>query len=152
MTRKLRVLLVDDDYDDRLLFASALEESGMQIDLFEAATGYAAIDFLLGQPPYDDRKAFPFPDLMLLDLKMPGMDGFSVLKHMRAEGATKSLPIFVFSSSNLPSDVRRAYALGVNGYHPKPASFLDLVALLRTVLMPWHKIDLQSAQRKSFEP
>ncbi len=140
MIRRFRVLLADDDYDDRMLFATALEESGMQVDLFEVTSGYAALDFLLGQPPYEDRKRFPLPDLMVLDLKMPGMDGFSVLRHLRAEPSIKDLPVFVFSNSSLPSEARKAYALGANAYHQKPTRFLDLVALLRIMLMPWQRV------------
>lgn len=151
VTRKFRILLVDDDPNDRLLFASALEQIGMQTELFEATSGYAGLDYLLGQPPYDDRKRFPFPDLMLLDLKMPGMDGFSVLKHLRAVASTKDLPVFVFSNSNVPSDVRRAYALGANAYHQKPSHFIDLVALLRIMLMPWLKVYSHASHRKSAE-
>jgi CheY-like chemotaxis protein len=139
-SRKFRVLHVDDDYNDRLLFASALEEIGLEIDLFQAGSGYGAIDFLLGQPPYDDRKKFPLPDLMLLDLSMPGMDGFTVLKHVRAESSIKGLTVYVFSNSNLTAEISRAYALGASGYHQKPARYLDLVALLRIILMPWQKV------------
>ena len=151
VTRKFRILLVDDDYDDRCLIVSAIQEGGMEIDLFEAASGYDAIDYLLGQSPYGDRGKFPFPDLVLLDLKMPGIDDFALLKHVRADASLKNLPVFILSNSTMESDVKMAYGLGVNGCYQKPSRYQDLVALLQSVLLPWHNVYSGLRQRTSPE-
>jgi len=151
VTRKFCVLLVDDDYNDRLLFESAFGQSGLHGQLFEANDGVAAIDYLLGQGLYDDRIKFPFPDVVFLDLKMPGMDGFAVLKQIRLTAALKDLPVMVLSNSRLESDVKTAYALGANAVHQKPSRFLDFVNLLRTLLTPWHRVYFGDTSRKSSE-
>src|SRR6266850_6154984 len=105
MTGKLRVLLVDDDNDERHVFATALKRTGLNVDLFEATDGFAAINYLLGNEPYSDRAKFPLPDVMFLDLNMPAMDGLAVLKEIRASLGFQDLPIVVLSNSELQTDV-----------------------------------------------
>src|SRR5215468_8357473 len=105
MPRKLQVLLVDDDADDRLLFARALRRSGLDVDSFEATDGASGINYLRGSDHYADRAKFPFPDLVFVDLKMPGVDGFDVLKEIRTRLGLQNLPVVVLTSSNLKGDM-----------------------------------------------
>ena len=132
MTRKCNVLLVDDDENDRLLFSSALNATGLDIELFETSDGYAAINYLLSAEPAQ----FPIPDVVVLDLKMPGMDGFAVLKEIRSRPELKRLTVYVLSNSNQESDIVTAHALGANAAYYKPSHYKDLVGLLQTVLPP----------------
>ncbi len=140
MARKWRVLLVDDDEDYRQLFACALKESGLKVELFEATDGFAAINYVLGNEPYADRKKFPFPDLAFVDLKMPGMDGLAVLKEIRTKLGLQNLPIIVLTTSDLQADVTAAYCSRASAFHQKPPRYQDLVSLLQTVVPLWLNI------------
>lgn len=140
--------MVDDDPNDRLLFASALEDSGVAADLWEADSGFAAMNYLLGHPDYADREKFPIPDVVFLDVKMQGMDGFAVLREIRRRPAIKNLPVIVFSNSTILADSKTAYALAANAFYEKPASFRKLVNLLRAVLTPWEKLEPTASARK----
>jgi CheY-like chemotaxis protein len=137
MTRKWRILLVDDDEDYRQVFARALKESGLNVDLFEATDGFAAINYLVGNEPYADRERFPFPDLAFVDLKMPGMDGLEVLKEIRTRLGLQNLPIIILTTSELPADVAASYSCRASAFHQKPPWYQDLVRLLRTVVPLW---------------
>ena len=147
MTRKCNVLLVDDDENDRLLFCSALKGTGLDIELFEAADGYAAINYLLSAEPAQ----FPFPDVVFLDLKMPGMDGFAVLKEIRSRPELKRLTVYILSHSNQKSDMVADHALGANAAYFKPARYNELVGLLQTVLTPWCSTSPRDPKQKPKE-
>jgi len=140
-------LLVDDDENDRLLFGSALKDTGLNVELSEAPDGYAAINYLLSAEPAE----FPLPDVVFLDLKMPAMDGFQVLKEIRSRPELKRLTIFILSHSNERSDMIRAHALGADAAYRKPTHYKDLVGLLLTVLTPWCSIAPSDSKRKSKE-
>jgi two-component system, response regulator len=147
MTRKCNVLLVDDDENDRLLFGSALKATGLDIELIETPDGYAAINYLLSAEPAE----FPFPDVVFLDLKMPGMDGFAVLKEIRSRPELKRLTVYILSHSNQKSDMVTAHALGANAAYYKPSHYKDLVGLLQTVLTPWCQRTPGAPKRKTKE-
>jgi CheY-like chemotaxis protein len=145
----LKLLLIDDDPDDRTLFTTALGETGLAVDLTEATDGYAALNYLFGRGDYADRAKFPLPDLIFLDLKMPGIDGLGVLKEIRSNPQLKHLPIIVLSNSALKSDLVAAYALGAKAAHQKPVHFRGLVHLLQTVISPWLNTRSGDSKRKS---
>ncbi|SRR6266481_5293096 len=147
MTRKCSVLLIDDDDNDRLLFSSALKATRLDVDLAEASDGYAAINYLLSA----QHAEFPFPDVVFLDLKMPAMDGFAVLKELRSRREFNRLMVFVLSHSNQRSDMVTAHALGANAAYRKPAHYRDLIGLLQTLLTPWCNIPPGDSTRKSKE-
>jgi two-component system response regulator len=136
-TRKWQFLLVDDDYDNRQLFALALKRSGVEADLCEAADSLAAINYLLGNKPYDDRAKYPYPDLIFLDLKMPEIDGFEVLKKIRMSVGLQNVPVIVLTNSNSERDAAAAYCFGASAFHQKPFKHDDLVGLLQTVIRLW---------------
>ena len=136
------MLLIDDDEDFRLLFASALEESGLDVGLFGVTDGFAAINYLLGNEPYADRANFPLPDLVFLDLAMPGKGGFDVLNDIRNKLGQQQLPIIVLSDSAIKTDVAAAYSSQASAFHRKPSRYRDLVSLLRTVIPLWPDIGI----------
>lgn len=129
MSAKYRVLLADDSEDDRFLVARALKRSDALQLVHEVENGEHAVNYLRGADQFSDRELFPFPDLLLLDLKMPRMDGFDLLEWMRDNGCKPS-KVVVFSSSPLPQDVRRALELGADSYQLKPRHIEDLPVLI----------------------
>ena len=144
-------MIVDDDADDRLLFSRALEKSGLNVELFEATDGYAAINYLLGNEAYADRSRFPFPDVVVLDLKMPGMDGFEVLKQIRANMGLQNLPVIIFTNSDSKKYAAAAYSSHASAFHQKPYGSDELVRLLQRVIPLWlHPIPgISGATRES---
>src|SRR4029077_13538322 len=112
-----------DDENDALLIGRAFRRSGWGKDLQNVRGGEQGVDYLSGHGSYANRERFPLPFLVLLDLKMPGLDGFEVLQWLRAEPELKRLLVVVLTSSNLQADVDRAYELGANSYLVKPVEF-----------------------------
>jgi CheY-like chemotaxis protein len=102
------------------------------------ADGQEAIDYLNNTGKYSDRNAFPLPDLIILDLKMPRVSGFDVLQWIRNDGLARLIPVIVLSSSALTADVNRAYTLGANAYMVKPAEAVALERLIQTISDFWH--------------
>ena len=135
------ILLVDDDENDVLLLQRAFKKAGLHDWLRVATAGQEAIDYLGGQGQYSDRDRFPLPFLMLLDLKMPGTDGFEVLRWARCEPDLKRLLIVVLTSSNLQTDVDRAYELGANSYLVKPVEFDEMVNMVQRFQAYWAEIN-----------
>src|SRR5687767_9339564 len=132
------VLLVEDSPDDVWLVRRAFTSAGLEHPLFAVEDGGQAIDYLCGKGQYADRKAFPLPSLVIADLKMPRVDGFQLIKWMRGDTPARIIPIIVMSSSALAQDVNRAYELGANAYMVKPANYLALERLFRTIADFWN--------------
>lgn len=126
------ILLADDDAGDRELTRYALSEGTVAVDLRCVEDGEQAIDYLAGNPPFDQRSAHPLPDFMLLDLKMPKRSGFEVLEWVRSRAELRSLPIAVLSSSSERRDVERAYEAGASSYLVKSADLDAFAAALRS--------------------
>jgi CheY-like chemotaxis protein len=135
------ILLVDDDENDVLLLQRAFKKAGLHDWLRAVTAGQEAIDYLGGQGQYSDRDRFPLPFLMLLDLKMPGTDGFEVLRWARSEPDLNRLLIVVLTSSNLQTDVDRAYELGANSYLVKPVEFDEMVNMVQRFQAYWAEIN-----------
>ncbi len=121
------VLLVEDNEDDVFLMRQAFRKAGIPGRLGAVEDGAEALAYLRGEGAFADRIRHPWPDVVLLDLNMPRMNGFEVLESVRAVPAWDHLAVYVFSASNLPADVRRARALRANGYVLKPNRHDDLV-------------------------
>ncbi len=141
LTNTIPILVADDDAQDTMLVKMAVERSALGLKLESVRDGEEAIDYLLGKSPFTDRQAHPFPKLLLLDLKMPRVNGFDVLDFVRREPALRQLPIVIFSSSDDPKDIRRAYESGANSYLCKPHSNEDLSALLKALEDYWCKFN-----------
>jgi len=134
----LPILLVEDNPDDVFLFTRALSKARRPHPLHVVSSGREAIDYLSGAGKYSDRNAFPLPDLIMLDLKMPIVSGFDVLKWIRTDGMARLIPVIVLSSSALTEDVNHAYSLGANAYMVKPADAGALERLIQTISDFWH--------------
>ena len=129
---KVQMLLVEDNPADVFLLEAALETSTVSIELSTARDGVAALEHLRGGAEHA-----ALPDLVLLDLNMPRMNGFDVLAAVRAEPALAHLVVVVFTTSNAPADVKRAYTLRANSYVSKPASFEGFTQLIRQLEGFW---------------
>jgi CheY-like chemotaxis protein len=103
-----------------------------------ARDGQETIDYLSGNEPFQDRAKFPFPNLLIMDIRMPKMDGFHLLTWLRTHPHCSVIPTLILSASDLPGDVRKAYQLGANSYIAKPSQLEELVDLLRVVYNYWH--------------
>lgn len=114
------VLVAEDDPNDGLLLQMAFNKASVGSDLHFVPDGRAAMDYLEGAPPYEDRLAHPFPKLLLLDLKMPRVNGFEVLDWLGQREEFPELFVVVFSGSDSPGDITLAYALGADACLPKP--------------------------------
>lgn len=137
MLDEIPILLAEDDENDIFLMGRAFDRAKIPNRLFVVRNGQEAIDYLSGTGQYADREKFPLPGLMLLDLKMPWMDGFDVLKWLRNHDQFNMLPVVVLTSSKLQADVDQSRQLGVFDYRVKPQSFDDLVLLLDDVRKCW---------------
>ncbi len=131
------ILLAEDDGNDIFLMGRAFDRAGVTNPLFVLRNGQQVIDYLAGVGEYAQRDKFPLPGLVLLDLKMPWMDGFDVLKWIRVRSQFDSLPIVVLTSSRLQSDIDKSRQLGVFDFRVKPREFSDLVLLLDDVRKCW---------------
>ncbi|HUS34352.1 MAG TPA: response regulator [Verrucomicrobiae bacterium] len=131
------ILLVDDDPNDRFLVRRAFEKLGIQNPLVEVTDGQAAIAYLAGERPYDDRTKYPFPGIILLDLQMPRVDGLAVLEWIRSTIVQPGLLIIVLSRLDEIRQVNRAYALGANSFLTKPGTEQDLFHLIAAFRDYW---------------
>lgn len=131
------ILLAEDDKNDIFLMRRAFDTAGIRNPLHVVHNGQEAVDYLSGAGVYSDRNKFPLPRLLLLDLKMPLLDGFDVLKWLRAEKQFDMLPVVVLTSSKLQMDVDRSREFGVFDYRVKPHAFEDLVRVLDDVQKCW---------------
>ena len=132
-----KVLVAEDDPGDVFLLQRAFTIAEIPTTLHFVRDGQEAIDYLDGKKRYADRQAFPLPDLLLLDLKMPKLNGFDVLNWVRQQPGLKRLLITVLTSSDQPQDINRAYDLGANSYLVKPHATEDLVALVQRLGRYW---------------
>lgn len=124
------VLVVEDDPYDRELLRRVVQRAEIPNPLQMVGDGEQAIRYLAGDPPYDDRDRFPLPGLVLLDVKLPRIDGFGVLRWLRTHPVLGSMPAVVVSSSAEPSDQQRASELRADAYVVKPLKSDLLVELL----------------------
>lgn len=139
MYRQIRILMAEDNEGDILLLQRAFDRAGIKAPLQAVRNGQEAIQYLSGKHGFEDRKRFPLPNLMLLDLKMPLVDGFEVLKWLRAQPGLRRLPVIVFSSSALEEDVNLAHDLGANAFAQKPNGFQGLFETVKAIEEFWLK-------------
>jgi CheY-like chemotaxis protein len=133
MARTVTILLVEDDPNDALLVRMAFQRTRSGIPLIILPNGLEAINYLQGEGVYADRAKYPIPDIILLDLKMPLMSGFDVLRWIRERPGLKRLPVIVLTSSVQDADARTAYDAGANSYLVKPTDFNELVESIKNL-------------------
>jgi CheY-like chemotaxis protein len=136
-TSSASVLLVEDDPNDVILMERAFRRAGMMSDFQVVRDGEQAVDYLSGKGQSSDLTRTPLPALVLLDLKLPRQSGFEVLRWMRAQSGLRRIPVLILTSSKEKHDIIRAYELGANAYLLKPATFNDLVELVKTISVFW---------------
>lgn len=123
MTKPATILLVEDERMDIELTLDAFRQARLANSIRVATTGREALEYIFGNGEFSDRKAHPLPDLILLDLKMPGIDGFEVLKQLKKTEKLKRIPVVILTSSKQEGDRAMSYDLGANSYLVKPVSF-----------------------------
>ena len=131
------VLMVEDREDDVLVLRRAFRAVGILNPVIVAQTGEEAISYLEGKGKYARRSEFPLPRLILLDLKMPGMDGFDVLKWIRSREELAGISVIVLTSSDSLKDIQRAYRLGANSFIVKEIEFQDVVTMSKMLKEYW---------------
>lgn len=131
------ILLVDDQPNDVLLTQLALKRAGVTNPLFTVGDGCEAIAYLSGADQYRDRETFPDPALILLDLKMPRLDGFGVLEWLQKQKCFDRIVRIVLTSSNIDSDIARAWSLGADDYFVKPNEHTELIRILQKLNSQW---------------
>jgi two-component system response regulator len=131
------ILLVEDNPDDETLTLRALSKSKILNEIVVARDGAEALDYLFGTGGHDGRDTSIQPQLILLDLKLPKVDGLEVLKRLRADARTALLPVTVLTTSNEERDVVTSYELGVNSYVRKPVDFESFIEAVRQLGLYW---------------
>ena len=131
------ILLVEDNADDEALTMRALSKNNITNKIVVARDGVEALDYLFGTGTYAGRDTSMQPELILLDLKLPKVDGFEVLKKLRADERTKLLPVVILTSSNEQQDVANGYGLGANSYVRKPVDFQHFVDAVLQLGLYW---------------
>jgi len=135
--RAVRILLVEDDPSHRLLIRKSLENHGVANDVSEVVDGQEALDYIYGVGIYADRKKYPMPDLVLLDIKMPRVDGFGVLERLKSDPKTKRIPVIMLTTSSRDEEIAKGYEYGANAYVIKPLNFEDFAKKLHDLKMFW---------------
>jgi len=131
------ILLVEDNPDDEELTRLAFAESRVANELVVVRDGQEALDYLFSAGKYSDSSAYPRPELILLDLKLPKVDGLEVLRRVRADERTKLLPVVILTTSKEESDLVQSYTLGANSYIRKPVDFPQFVDAMHQLGLYW---------------
>ena len=131
------ILLVEDNPDDIELTVRAFEKSKILNELIVTRDGVEALDFLFGSGKYSGRDTSIMPAVILLDLKLPKLDGMEVLKQVRSDPRTKILPVVILTSSKEEQDLINGYSLGANSYLRKPISFNKFVDAVQQLAIYW---------------
>jgi CheY-like chemotaxis protein len=137
MHRQCTILIVDDDENDIFFVKRAFTEINVHCVFQILKNGQEVVDYLSAHREYADREKYPLPMMILMDLKMPIMDGFQVLAWLRNRPGLKVIPTIVFSSSDVPADITRAYELGANSFMTKSVTYDGLLLKLQTLSQYW---------------
>jgi CheY-like chemotaxis protein len=137
MDRAIEILLVEDSDDDAELTMRTLQKQGFGNQLYRVADGAAALDLLFARGTFANRQGVQMPRVILLDLKLPKLDGLEVLRALKEHEATRTVPVVVLTSSKEDRDLKEAYALGVNSYIVKPVEFDKFVKAVETLGLYW---------------
>ena len=131
------ILLVEDNPDDELLTLRALKKNGVLNKVVVARDGVEALDYLFGTGTHAGRDTDVMPQLILLDLKLPRIDGLEVLRRLRADERTRLLPVVILTSSREQQDMVDGYGLGANSYVRKPVNFEQFVSAVEQLKLYW---------------
>jgi CheY-like chemotaxis protein len=131
------ILLVEDNPDDELLTLRALKKTGVQNEVVVAHDGVEALDYVFARGSYSGRDPTVLPQLILLDLKLPKVDGLEVLKRLRSDERTRRLPVVILTSSREQQDMLDGYGLGANSYIRKPVDFEQFISAVEQLRLYW---------------
>ena len=143
------ILLAEDNPDDVLLTQRAFKKSNILNELVIVRDGVEAIDYLFAQNKYKDRDKNKMPELILLDLKMPRLDGLQVLEKIRHNPKTKHIPVVILTTSKEENDIVKSYCLGANSYITKPVDFDQFIEAVKQLGLYW--LVLNQSSKKDCE-
>jgi two-component system response regulator len=141
------ILLVEDNPDDAKLTLRAFKQSNIANPVVVARDGIEALDFLFARGAYSERAGKPLPTLIVLDLKLPRLDGLGVLKAIRADARTKVVPLVILTSSKEEQDLISGYSLGANSYVRKPVDFAEFLEAAKHLGIYWLMMNQAPPQR-----
>ena len=137
MAKNTMILLVEDNPDDEALTKRALERNHLANEIAVVRDGEEAVQFLFGEGDYEDRDTTIQPQLILLDLKLPKLDGIEVLRRIRADDRTKLIPVVMLTTSDEERDRIRSYTFHVNSFVRKPVDFSEFTQAIQQIGMYW---------------
>jgi two-component system, response regulator len=133
----VEILLVEDNPNDAELTMRALKKNNLANNIVQVSDGEEALDFIFARGAYSDRQMINGPKVILLDLKLPKVDGLEVLKAIKSDQRTRVIPVVVLTSSQEEKDIVESYRLGVNSYITKPVDFDKFVDAVKTLGLYW---------------
>ena len=142
------ILLIEDNPDDEALTTRALRRSNIVNDIIVAHNGAEGLDYLFARGAYTGRNTNELPALVLLDLKLPKIDGLEVLRRIRSDDRTRLLPVVMLTSSSEEKDIIESYHLGANSYVRKPVEFEQFAESVRQLGLYWLLINEQVPPRR----
>ena len=134
------ILIAEDDSDDCVLVQTAFQQDEIPYNLFCVPDGLELLNYLRNQDRYADPSRAPKPDLVLLDLNMPRMDGRQALAEMKADPVLRGIPVVVLSNSSLQEDILRTYDLGGAGFIIKPQTLEEMVEIVKVLKQYWFEV------------
>jgi two-component system response regulator len=137
-----KILLVEDNTDDVLLTLRALQRANILNEVVVTRDGHEAYEYLMAEGQYSGRNAADYPEVILLDIKMPRMNGLELLRRIRTKPTLKLLPVVILTSSKEDQDICESYNLGANSYIQKPVDFNQFVEAIRTLGLYWLVINV----------
>lgn len=144
----MKILLVEDNPDDEMLVRRALKKSGFKAELVVTRDGVEALDYLHATGQYSERDSWDQPSLVLLDLKLPLVNGLEVLKKMREDQRTRLLPVVLLTTSDEERDRTDGYSLGANSYIRKPIEHSEFTEAIRRVGQYWLETNLPAPPQR----
>ena len=141
MTQR-HVLLVEDSFMDTELAREAFREAAKNCELHVVFNGTMALDYLFGRADFGDRAKNPLPELILLDLKLPDMNGVDILRRIKLEPELAYIPIIIFTSSKEKRDIHACYSSGANSYLAKPVSYAEFVVMVKCLNEYWFNFNV----------
>jgi len=144
------ILLVEDHPDDEELTMRALAKNNIKNEVVVARDGVQALEYLFGTGAYAGRDLNQMPQIILLDLKLPKIDGLEVLRRLRADDRTKFLPVVVLTSSKEEQDIVKSYQLGANSYVRKPVDFMEFTTAVQQLGLYWLILNESAPEDRPF--
>ena len=141
------IMIVDDDINDLILIERAFRDIGVKDPIHTINGGGEAIAYMMGEGKYSDRNVYAYPTFITTDLKMPGVDGFAVLEHLKDNPAWSVIPTVVLTSSRDLDDIKKAYMLGASSYHVKPGTPEGLRQQLKVLHDYWLTCEVPEVDR-----